>query len=179
MLKVTSAAFLSLSMCLLAAGCGSDSSETGSRSGGATVQASWMLSEAPESWLDVGQIKPTAEAGEQVVIRGRIGGRIDPISSGSPSFVIMDMNVPSCADDDDDHCKTPWDYCCTPREVIAANNATVIVLDADGTHTTVNLVGAGLSPMDEVIVVGTVDARPNEQVLTIRATGVHRVNRAG
>jgi hypothetical protein len=68
----------------------------------------------------------------------------------------------------------PWDYCCETPETITANSATIIVLDQDGNPTGSDLIAAGLEPLDEVIIVGTVDARPNQSVLTVRATGVHK-----
>jgi len=111
---------------------------------------------------------------EQIVLRGRIGGRDNPITAGSPAFVMMDVSIPSCADKEDDHCSIPWDYCCETRETIAANIATVIVVDEDGNQVDSDLAFAGLEPLDEVVVVGTVDARPNASVLTIRATGIHK-----
>lgn len=161
-------------------GCDSNGQSGGTgASTGQTQPASWLLTEAPESWEEIAAIKPTIEAGESVVLRGRIGGRVAPIAASSPTFVMMDPSVPSCADDPDDHCPTPWDYCCTDPKVISASNATVIVLDKDGSQTKLDLVAAGLSPMDEVIVVGTVDARPNQSVLTIRATGIYKVERSG
>ena len=64
---------------------------------------------------------------------------------------------------------------CEPRASITANSATVQLVDADGNPITADLTAAGFAPLDEVIVVGTVAARPSPEVLTIRATAIHRV----
>ena len=139
--------------------------------------ASWLLGEAPAEYREVAEAKQNAEAGEEIVLRGRIGGRLDPISGESPAFIIMDASVPSCADKDHDSCPTPWDYCCETPDSKAANSATIVVLDANGNPTDEDITAAGLAPLDEIIVVGTVKARPNQSVFEIHATGIHK--RAG
>jgi hypothetical protein len=159
-------------------GCGDQGTASNSSTSAATVTPSWLINDRPSEWLEIGSAKQTVEAGQTVTLRGRIGGRDNPISSESAAFVMVDVSIPSCADIEGDNCPKPWDYCCEPRESLAANIATVIVLDEDGTHTRVNLNDAGLSPLDEVMVTGTVDARPNQNVLTIRATSVHKVARS-
>ncbi len=162
---------------LMLTACGNErSSESSSSSSTAGTPSSpaWVLTSAPSEWREIGEAKQNAQQGEQIVLRGRIGGRVKPMTEGSPAFVMMDASIPSCADKEDDHCSIPWDYCCETPETIAANIATVIVVDESGNPVSSELTSAGLEPLDEVIVVGTVDARPNQSVLTIRATGIHR-----
>lgn len=161
----------------LVAGCDSAPSD-GNTAETTTVQvepASWLLGEAPAEYREVAEAKQSAEAGEEIVLRGRIGGRVAPISGESPAFIIMDVSIPSCAEDG--HCATPWDYCCETPDSITANSATIVVLDANGNPTDEDITAAGLAPLDEIIVVGTVKARPNQSVFEIHATGIHK--RAG
>lgn len=141
----------------------------------ATTAADWQLATAPADARTIAEIKPTAAEGDTVVIRGRIGGRSAPITTGAPVFVMMDTAIPSCAENPEDNCATPWDYCCEPRDIITANSATVQIVDEQGNPITADLAAAGFAPLDEVIVVGTVAARPSPEVLTIRATAIHRV----
>lgn len=166
--------------CIVLSGCGNDQTadnSSGNSSASATgntgaASPAWILTSVPSEWREIGEAKRVVAEGEEIVLRGRIGGRANPITEGSPVFIMMDAAIPSCADKEDDHCSIPWDYCCETKETIAANSATVIVVDADG-----NPIGSGLDglkPLDEVIVVGTVDVRPNESVLTIKATGIHK-----
>lgn len=130
----------------------------------------WVLTSAPEGDVSITEAKANAKEGDQIVIRGRIGGRHAPISADSPVFTIVDLGLEYCGQTTDDQCGTPWDYCCETPSTIATNSATVQVLgDA------IDLSGAGLEPLDEVILIGTVGPRPDEQVLTIRATGVYPV----
>jgi hypothetical protein len=141
----------------------------------APAPASWRLTEAPADARTVAEVKPTAQEGDAVTVRGRIGGRAKPLNADAPVFVMMDPAIPSCADEPGDNCPTPWDYCCEPRASIAANSATVQLVDAEGNPIEADLTAAGFAPLDEVIVVGTVAARPSPEVLTIRATAIHRV----
>lgn len=153
----------------LAAGCEKPQQSAGGSS------PTWLVAEAPPGAVNVASLKASAKEGDQVVLRGRIGGRSDPISKGSAVFVVMDPGVPSCADSPDDHCPTPWDYCCEPPESIMANSATVQIVNESGEPIVFDLAGLGFKPLDTVVVTGTVGPRPSDNVLTIRATHVHRV----
>jgi hypothetical protein len=135
----------------------------------------WLLTDAPADAVTVADIKPTTTEGDTVVLRGRIGGRKEPINPGAGVFVVVDPSVPSCDQIPGDNCPTPWDYCCEPRESLVANSATVQLVDADGNSIQADLTAAGLKPLDEVVIVGTIAARPSEQVLIIRATAIHKV----
>lgn len=141
----------------------------------APAPAAWRLADAPADARPVAEIKPTAQEGDTVTVRGRIGGRAQPLTADAPVFVMMDPAIPSCAEEAGENCPTPWDYCCEPRASITANSATVQLVDAEGNPIEADLTAAGFAPLDEVIVVGTVAARPSPEVLTIRATAIHRV----
>lgn len=130
----------------------------------------WVLTSAPQGDVSVTEAKLSAKEGDQVVIRGRIGGRHQPMSPQSPVFTIVDLDLEYCGQYDDDECGTPWDYCCETRSTIASNSATVQVQG-----NTIDLSGAGLKPLDEVVLIGTVAPRPDDQVLVVRATGVYNV----
>jgi hypothetical protein len=146
----------------------------GGSAGGSTETPGWLLTAAPEGAVNVGEAKQSVSEGDEVALRGRIGGRADPMSADSAVFVIMDVSVPSCADEEGDNCATPWDYCCEPRESIAASNATVQLVDDTGAPLAIDLRRHGLKPLDEVIVVGRVAPRPSEQTLVVKATGLYR-----
>ncbi len=135
----------------------------------------WLLASMPESVADVAVAKQIASEGDEIVLRGVIGGRVDAMSEDSAVFVMMDANVDNPCLADDDHCPTPWDYCCTPGEQKIANSATVQLVDDDGRPMRLDLRDHGIGPLDTVVVVGSVAPRPSQQVLTVRATKIHRV----
>jgi len=155
----------------VAAGCGGETPAASGGGGGEST--SWLLDAEPENVRPVLEAKADAAEGDTVTVLGRIGGRVEPITPDSPVFTIVDLELKYCGEVTPQACPTPWDYCCDPAERVAAHSATVMLVGADGRPLDVNPIAAGLSPLDEVVVTGTVDPRPNAQVLTIRATGVH------
>ncbi len=157
------------------AGCGGESAETtaGGAPAAATAGPSVILASMPENAVGIEAAKPTLEAGQSVALHGRIGGNRAPMTGESGVFLMMDLAAKACAPDEG--CPTPWDYCCIPANAKAVSNATVQLVDADGTPLTADFAALGLEPLDEVVVVGTVGPRPDPKVLVIRATGVHKV----
>lgn len=142
----------------------------------AAQPATWLLTEAPADAFGIAAVKPTAVEGDTVVLHARIGGRKEPITAGTALFIVIDSSVPSCDQIPGDNCPTPWDYCCEPRDNLTANSATIQLVDADGTPILTDLRAAGFNPLDEVIIIGTVAARPSEQVFTILATGIYKID---
>lgn len=168
--------FFSGSLVLVLTGCSDSTSPAepmSSTQSSATQPATpaWILTEMPAGAQGVAELKPNAKESDRIVLRGRIGGSANPLSNASPIFTIVDAAIPSCADNPDDHCKTPWDYCCEPRSILTANSATIQLIDAGGNPLVANP-AALLSPLDEIIVVGTVAPRANGDVLLVKATGV-------
>ena len=139
-----------------------------------TATPAWVLTTAPAEARSITEAKADAEPGEAVVLRGRIGGRSEPMSTGSPVFTLVDLQLQHCGQNPDDACPTPWDYCCETPDTITANAATVQIVDADGNAIEGSPADQGFAPLDEVIVVGTVAPRPDARVLTVLATGVYR-----
>ena len=156
--------------------CGDTSTSASSDTSGSAA-AAWQLSDEPADAVDVRQAKTSAQEGDAVVVRGRVGGRVQPVSDDGTVFTVMDLSVTHCWQmGDEDHCPTPWDYCCELPEDITANAATVQLVDAEGRPLSV---GAGdqVEPLDEVVLVATVAPRPTPDVLVLRTTGVYRTER--
>lgn len=135
----------------------------------------WMLTSAPAAAQSVLEAKVTAKEGDIIVVRGRIGGRKDAMSAASPVLTIMDVSIPHCAENPEDKCATPWDYCCVPKEQITAHSATVQIVGPEGSAATADPKAAGLAELDEIVIEGIVGPRPSDQVLTIKATGIYRM----
>jgi len=161
---------------LLLAGCGESSApSSGANETSGPAPEGWLLASEPAGARAIADAKADAGEGEEIVVTGRIGGRAEPISSESGTFLIVDLELPHCGVmEEPTQCATPWDYCCELPADVADNAATVQLVDESGRPLEVDPVAAGLEPLDEVVVVGTVGPRPSPRVLTIRATGVHR-----
>ena len=156
---------------LILAGCAKDDSTAQNTIEPASASPTWVLTSAPDGALSISEAKSSANEGDQITLRGRIGGRNEPLTEGSPVFTMMDLAISHCGENPDDNCSTPWDYCCETPETITTNSATVQIVDALTDSPTIQ----GLAALDEVIIVGTVASRPNQDVLTVRATGIYRV----
>jgi len=160
--------------CLLAAGLGTVG--CGEQAGGGTAATpDWVLTSAPPDAVGVGEAKASVQEGDEVVLRGRIGGRLEPLDPESPVFTLIDVSIPHCGELEGDTCPTPWDYCCEPAESLTANTATVQIVDGEGRAVNSSPAAHGFSELDEVVVVGLVGPRENERVLTVRASGIYRV----
>ncbi len=156
---------------IVLAGCGQGTPADGSAKTAPSGDAAWLLATAPANAVPVQSARKTAREGEEVVVRGRIGGRADPMSTEAAVFVLMDTKLPHCTDG----CAKPWDYCCETPETITAHSATVQLVGAAGGPMALDLASYGFRPLDEVVVVGKVAPRPSDAVLIIRAEKIHRV----
>ena len=122
----------------------------------------------PDNPVDVGEARKTAQQGQQIVLRGRIGGMPNPFADKYAIFVLSDLNLLLCVE----KCATPWDYCCTPREKILANVATVQVVGGKGKPLNVSIKGVnGLNPLSEVVVRGLV-AKQDGKTLIVNAQNI-------
>ena len=156
----------------LLAGCGTDStspaSDTKTEATPNASKSSWILASAPVGAISVTQAKAQAKEGDEIVIRGRIGGRHSPMQADSTVFTIVDLELKYCGQESEDNCPFPWDYCCETPETLATNTATVQVLSDTQLDLTTEL-----EPRDVVILRGIVGPRPNEQVLTVKTNKIY------
>lgn len=139
----------------------------------AVLPAGLFLTAAPEKGQFVADVKKDAKKGETVQVRGKIGGSMHPFVGGRAVFTIVGNGIRDCSAKDDDHCKTPWDYCCDTRKDIAAQSATIQVVDAAGKPIKLDMKGVqGLKELSDVTVVGTAVVADGKS-LVVQATGVY------
>ena len=130
-----------------------------------------ILTAAPGDAKEVLALKG-AKAGDEVVLRGKVGGRVEPFVDGRAVFQVVDASIKSCKDLPGDKCETPWDYCCEPD--VNQKSATVQVAGADGKPLRTGLKGVGgLQPLSEVTIKGTVVQAGEAGPLLVNATGIH------
>lgn len=185
MKTLTTIALTTAALLLTACGGSEDPASTTGADTSATnaqriTQTAWLSdADPPYDWLDVGQARMLVEEGEEIKVRGRIGGRVQAMTEGSPVFLLADKGLPHCGEKEHDSCPTPWDYCCETPETINKNLATVQIVDEEGRPVTDDLREAGLSELDDLVIVGIVGPRPTRDVLTIKATSVYRMGDEG
>lgn len=170
--RFLSASIAAAGAVLILSGCDKASSEQSAIIDTAPKGEAWVLTSAPEGAISVTQAKATANEGDQVIIRGRIGGRMTPITADSPVFTIVDLGLEYCGQFAEGGCPTPWDYCCESPGTITTNTATVQIVG----NATIDPLAGGLNPLDEIVLIGIVGPRPGSQVLTVKATGVYRTD---
>lgn len=170
--------FAALLTAALATGCRqsdqAQSSTPGATQPAAGLPSDLMLAESPAEPRDVVVVKQEAKVGEDVVVRGRIGGRVQPFVEGRAIFQLVDSSLPTCSEIPGDGCKTPWDYCCEPKDQITARSMTIQVVGPDGKPLRTNLEGrGGLVPMAKVIIRGKVEQKPADKTMVVSAEGIY------
>jgi hypothetical protein len=132
-----------------------------------------LVDAAPAGAVAVATAKRSAQPGEEITVRGRVGGRKEPVIDGRASFLLADPDkISACDTRDDDECDTPWDFCCEPKEKITANTLTIQAADAAGRALKSDIAAAGIEPGAFVVVRGTVGPRPDPNALVISATSI-------
>ena len=113
----------------------------------------------PPAAKDVEDVKKAAKAGDDIVLQAQVGGRKQWQVDGKTMFLVIDPVLESCDETEGDHCPTPWDFCCVPKEQITKKLATVRVVGADGQPLACSVEGAhGIKPLAHVVVAGRVQS---------------------
>ena len=164
---------------LVIMGCSGDSGESkadGATSGqrqAATLPSDLFVDQAPPDARSVADLKADTSATGEVVVYGRVGGRVKPFVDHAAVFLLADTSMKSCDQLHGDACTTPWDYCCEPRDSLTAKTATIQILGDDGKPLRVDLNGqAGISPLAELTIAGEIAQRDGGS-LVINARKIH------
>ena len=138
------------------------------------LPAGLFAAETPANAKDISEVRSAAKDGEEVLVRGRVGGRPKPFVDARAAMILTDMGMAPCNTIPGDTCSTPWDYCCEPPEEVARKSVLVQVAGADGKPAKASLEGSGgLQPLSTVVVRGKVQRGPDDKTLAINATSIH------
>ncbi|MBT3377330.1 MAG: hypothetical protein HN742_04730 [Lentisphaerae bacterium] len=138
------------------------------------VPAAIFLTEAPSGVMTVPTLKESAKEGDEVVVRGVVGGRGEPFVSGRAVWSLIEGTLPNLCTREGHGCTMPWDYCCATPEEKKPNMLTVQITGDDARPLAVDLQAAGkIKPMDTLVVKGTVGPRPTKDTLVLTATGIY------
>jgi hypothetical protein len=119
------------------------------------VDKNYLLEEEPEDAADVITTRKDSKDQQEIVVVGRIGGRVNPWVKGMAAFSIVDRTLTPCNEIEGDTCKTPWDYCCEPN----LSKATLLVMVTDKNGKVVKKDARdllGVRELDTVTLVGKV-----------------------
>lgn len=130
--------------------------------------AGMLLASEPAGALGIAASKQKGPA-DRVVVTGRVANLVP----GAAVMTLMDLAIPYCGETNkEDHCKTPWDYCCESPDTRTANALLVEVRGADGQPVATPSLG-DIRLLDHVTAVGRLvhDDHGNSVLL---ATGWYR-----
>lgn len=158
-------------------GCGgsdgdSSTKDSTSKTKTATMPNGVIVSKAPASPTPITELKASAKEGDEVVMRVVIGGREKPVVSKRAVMTVVDAGQFNNCLSEEDHCPTPWDYCCAAPEDLAKNLATIQVVDAKGQPLALDLLASNLKPMTTLVVKGNVGPRPDQNTLIVNASQI-------
>jgi hypothetical protein len=144
---VAFAAVLSMSLCATAI------PASAAAPAASTVDKNYLLEEEPKDAADVIKTRKDSKDQEDVVVVGRIGGRVNPWVKGMAAFTIVDRTLTPCNEIEGDACKTPWDYCCAAN--LSKSTLLVMVTSKDGKVVKKNARELlGVKELDTVTLVG-------------------------
>jgi hypothetical protein len=95
-----------------------------------SVDKAFLLEKAPQRAAEVGAVRKDAKDGQEVVVIGRVGGRVSPWVKNAAAFSIVDRSMKACNERPGDTCPTPWDFCCEAD--LPKFTLLVLVQDANG-----------------------------------------------
>lgn len=176
--KIVSASLLSL-VVLGVTACGPKSGPEASNAGTqsdpeAASPTSFLLADAPQTAPSLTEALEAHSAGETLLVSGRVGGLVNPISDDFAGFVLADESLVFCDEmENKGHCPTPWDACCEDPDKILASRAFVQFEDGTGMPLPVNLRDAvGLAENDTVVVKGILSSESTPENRIIIAEGL-------
>ncbi len=163
---------VSLSLILLLAACGGDAPSAASTTVTPSPQVQKLvLTSDPGAAISVKDAKATGTKDRAVVV-----GRIAKLSPGNAAFTLADASMPYCGEKNpDDHCPTPWDYCCESKDTITGNSMFVEAKGSDG-NTLATPALPDLRLLDLVKVTGKL-AKDEHGNVSIVADGFFRTER--
>ncbi|MEE2640219.1 MAG: hypothetical protein VX768_06295 [Planctomycetota bacterium] len=111
---------------LLSAGCGPGKNqvEKVGAAGSGWLNNEFLLKAEPGNVIDVVAARKSEADVDELTVRGRIGGSLEPWVENRAAFSLVDASIKACSDGTPEgeacSCDTPWDYCCKTDELKGA-----------------------------------------------------------
>jgi hypothetical protein len=143
----------------------------GAAAASADIDAALLLDKEPQGAVDVLALRKEVQDQQEVVVVGRIGGRVNPWVKGTAVFPIVDRSLKPCNEIEGDTCETPWDYCCEAD----LPKATLLVMLVDENGKVIKQDPRKLLNVKELqtVVVPGIARRDKAGNVTVRATRIH------
>ena len=139
----------------------------------ATNFTNCLVKAEPAGAQGVAELKASAKEGDEVVVRGRVGGSSKPIVGGRAVFTLADSRtLTACNEKEGDACEAPWDFCCHTPDEISAATISVQVVGADGRPVATDVEMSGIHPLTTLVIKGKVGPRPDPKVLVVDASEI-------
>jgi hypothetical protein len=159
----------------LLAGCGKPAEKRNTTS--VEVPPVFVEQITEETPVPIPLARNTKKPGDEVVLTGLIMGVLHPFVEGRAVFVLGDeATITPCdaMDKDPDHCATPWDACCDPKEIRANGTVTIQILNENDSPARFGLKGIkGLGELSRVTVAGTVAENSTSEAFIVNASAIH------
>jgi hypothetical protein len=113
------------------------------------------------------------KAGDEVAVYGRVAD----MAPGFAAFTLVDEELEYCGQSsvEDDHCTTPWDYCCIQNETRMAASIPIEFRNEKGEP--VESKDLGVRPLDLVALKGTLEKTQSGGLMVVTKTGWFRRER--
>lgn len=160
-MKNTSALLLSLFL----VSCSSEDPQTAIQTGLETPPETYWSTAAPADPLGVTEGIARSADGDQVALRGTLADFVE----GLAAFTLVEEALDHCDEmGEEDHCPTPWDFCCADPDALRVGTVTVELRDESGMPGPWAVRGFhGLDHLSELVVEGTLERDGNGNALLV------------
>lgn len=148
--------------------CGESEPSPPPAAAGSTLPETFWSAQAPSDPVEVTDLRGLAD-GAEIAVRGEVRDFV----AGRSAFTLADHALTSCAEMEvDDHCATPWDFCCEDPKALAEGTA-LVEFRRDGELLAAAVRGFhGLDHLSDVVVSGTLAVDEVGNLLVV-ASGLH------
>ena len=138
------------------------------------IPASHFTTSRPADVKNLVEVKQSAKKGDTVTFLARVGGKTPPFVDSQAIFIAADPSLLSCElMGEEDHCRTPEDYCCVDMDSLRDGIATIQFVDTSGKPIKSSADGAGgLESLKYIVVNGTVRERNEDGLFIVDADTV-------
>lgn len=152
-----------------------DAGATASIARDASVFDAVFVAEPSPNAMHIHEARESAKPGDEIILQGRVMGRVSPFVDGRAAFVLGDPTLLTpCNEKPDDGCPTPWDVCCDSADAKRKGTATIQIVGDDGRVIAEPIREVnGLVELSTLTVRGTVADGSSAEAFIVNAESIH------